>query len=103
MYRTLKTQFHRALPLVLIFFAGVAGAPVVANAQTLVWSEEFDSGTTPNPNVWTADLGNWGWGNNELQNYTSDPANLRVENGNLVITAQKEWQWCGGELHLGPD
>ena len=89
MYRILKLQFLRALPLALIFTAILAGAPVVANAQTLVWSDEFDSGTAPNPDVWTAELGNWGWGNNELQNYTSDPANLRVENGNLVIAAQK--------------
>jgi beta-glucanase (GH16 family) len=98
MYRIVKTQFHRALPLVLIFFAVLGGAPVVANAQTLVWSDEFDSGTNPNPDVWTADLGNWGWGNNELQNYTSDPANLRVENGNLVITAQKSGDGGGASF-----
>jgi beta-glucanase (GH16 family) len=98
MYRILKLPFHRALTLALIFTALLAGAPVVANAQDLLWSDEFDSGSAPNPNVWTADLGNWGWGNNELQNYTSNPANLRVENDNLVITAQKSGSGAGASF-----
>jgi len=79
-------------------FLILAGAPVVANAETLLWSDEFDSGTAPNPDVWTPDLGNWGWGNNELQNYTSDPANLRVENGNLVIAARKSGSGSGASF-----
>ena len=33
MSRIIKTQFHRALPLVLIFFAVLGGAPVAANAE----------------------------------------------------------------------
>ena len=34
MYRIIKTQFRRALPLVLIFFAVLGGAPVAANAES---------------------------------------------------------------------
>ena len=98
MHRIIKTHYHCAHSLVLVVFAILAGAPVVANAETLLWSDEFDSGTSPNPDVWTPDLGNWGWGNNELQNYTSDPANLRVENGNLVITAQKSGNGAGASF-----
>lgn len=55
-----------------------------------VWSEEFDSGTAPDSGIWTCDLGDGGWGNFELQTYTCDVENLRVENGNLVITALKK-------------
>ena len=98
MHRIIKTHYHCAHSLVLVVFAILAGAPVVANAETLLWSDEFDSGTAPNPDVWTPDLGNWGWGNNELQNYTSDPANLRVENGNLVIAARKSGSGSGASF-----
>jgi|TARA_B110000503_G_scaffold142290_1_gene238598 beta-glucanase (GH16 family) len=82
-------KIQRELTLALIFTALFTSAPLVANAQAPLWSDEFNSGTAPNPSVWTADLGNWGWGNSELQNYTNNQSNVRVENGNLVITAQK--------------
>jgi beta-glucanase (GH16 family) len=60
----------------------------------LVWSDEFDgdSGTTVDPAKWAFDLGTGenGWGNNELQSYTNDPANIAHDGkGNLVITAIK--------------
>lgn len=55
----------------------------------IVWSDEFN-GSTINPNVWTFDLGNSGWGNNELENYTSRTNNASVSGGLLHIVAQKE-------------
>lgn len=60
-----------------------------ASAQP-VWAEEFDTGTTPNPAIWSYDLGGGGWGNAELQTYTSDSANVRVEGGYLRITAREQ-------------
>jgi beta-glucanase (GH16 family) len=56
----------------------------------LVWSDEFDVDGPPSPNNWTLETGYGenGWGNDEWQLYTTDPANVRVENGNLVISAQ---------------
>ena len=64
---------------------------VSAIAQDPLWSEEFDSGSQPNEDVWTYDLGkgpnNDGWGNWELQEYTSNPQNIKIEDGKLVITA----------------
>jgi beta-glucanase (GH16 family) len=40
---------------------------------TLVWSDEFSNATgssaAPNPQVWTYDTGNSGFGNHELENY----------------------------------
>jgi beta-glucanase (GH16 family) len=55
----------------------------------LTWSDEFD-GTTINRSNWTFDLGGGGWGNGEMENYTSRPENARLENGNLVIEARQE-------------
>ncbi len=55
----------------------------------LIWSDEFDTGSSLNPSVWSYDLGAGGWGNQELQRYTNAPENVRVENGNLVITVRE--------------
>ncbi len=58
-----------------------------ASAQ-LLWSDEFDSGTVPDPAIWSYDLGASGWGNQELQEYTDDPANVAVADGSLRITVR---------------
>ena len=66
----------------------------------LVWSDEFD-GDTIDTSKWDFDLGNgfydyrnnaWvpGWGNEELQYYTRDPANVSVRDSLLYIRALKE-------------
>lgn len=55
----------------------------------LIWSDEFNGSTIDSAN-WGFDLGGGGWGNNELQNYTSRPENARVANGMLVIEARRE-------------
>ncbi len=57
---------------------------------TPAWAEEFDYTGAPNSTNWTYDLGNSGWGNHELQNYTNDISNAKVEGGYLTITAKKE-------------
>lgn len=59
---------------------------------TQVWADEFDGSGAPDASKWTYDLGTGsnGWGNNEAQSYTSDAANVRVENGVLKITAIAE-------------
>ena len=43
---------------------------------TLTWSDEFDGpdGSGADPNKWTFDTGGGGWGNNELEYYTSGTA-----------------------------
>ena len=55
----------------------------------LVWSDEFDYEGLPDDTKWNYDVGGSGWGNNELQYYTSDK-NASVKDGNLVIEARKE-------------
>jgi beta-glucanase (GH16 family) len=57
---------------------------------TLVWSDEFNQESSiPDVNNWGYDLGygGGGWGNDEWQRYTNAPENVKVENGNLVISA----------------
>jgi hypothetical protein len=52
----------------------------------LVWSDEFSTGQL-NTTFWNYELGASGWGNNELQNYTSSDANVHIDSGYLHITA----------------
>ena len=56
---------------------------------TLVWSDEFN-GSALDEEVWGYNTGGSGWGNNELQYYTTRPENIRVQNGCLEIEARKE-------------
>lgn len=61
----------------------------------LVWADEFDHGTQPDPAKWDYDVGGDGWGNHELQFYTkARPENARIEAGHLVIEARRE-SWAG--------
>jgi len=55
----------------------------------LVWNDEFNVQGTPDTSKWVYDIGASGWGNNELQDYTSNSENVRVSNGQLIIQAHK--------------
>jgi beta-glucanase (GH16 family) len=59
-------------------------------ATTPSWQDEFDKNGKPDPTKWSYDLGDHGWGNNELEGYTDKIENAKVEDGHLVITAIKE-------------
>jgi len=74
----------KSLSLVWLF----AGASSTVFGQ-VIWSDEFDTGTAPDSAVWSYDLGAGGWGNDELQEYTSNAENIRIEDGNLVISVQE--------------
>jgi beta-glucanase (GH16 family) len=65
---------------------------------SLVWSDEFNdpAGTPPNPANWSYEIGDVtpdgknGWGNEELQYYTDEPANAATDgNGNLALTLRE--------------
>ena len=76
-----------------VLVAMTASAQTSINvAWTLVWSDEFNQpdGSAPDPAKWTYDLGAGGWGNNEPEYYTSRTNNVRIENGHLIIEAQRE-------------
>jgi beta-glucanase (GH16 family) len=69
-------------------------APVnPGSALTLVWSDEFD-GARLDPETWFFQTGDGtdegipGWGNNELQFYLPD--NAQISDGTLKITAHRE-------------
>ena len=57
--------------------------------MNITWSDEF-SGTAINTNIWTYDTGAGGWGNSELEYYTSRTNNALVSNGLLHIVARNE-------------
>ena len=64
-------------------------SPTSYPGYSLVWSDEFD-GSVLNTESWNYEIGNSGWGNNELQYYRSGPSNVSLENGRMIITARKE-------------
>ncbi len=72
---------------------------------TLVWREGFGgaAGSQPNPRYWNYDLGNRDYGNEELEFYTQDRQNIRMNGlGQLEIRALKNQAnpdlpcWNGG-------
>lgn len=54
--------------------------------KTLVWVENFDAATL-NSAIWNYNTGGGGWGNNELQTYTTSTENVHIDSGYLHITA----------------
>lgn len=63
--------------------------PTTPVGYQLIWADEFDEGTLDSNN-WGFDLGygSDGWGNDEWQLYTDEYDNIRVEDGNMVITVE---------------
>lgn len=79
----------RYLLLCLLCCAPAWAQPGLEEFESVpAWSEEFNTSGPPDPEKWTFQLGDDGWGNHELQNYTD--RNARVEGGLLKITAHKE-------------
>ncbi len=64
----------------------------VSVAQSLIWSDEFNTPGQPDPAKWGYDIGtgSGGWGNNELQYYTNRVDNVTISGGTLKIIAKKE-------------
>jgi beta-glucanase (GH16 family) len=73
--------------------AGIVIASVEYGRAELqfVWGDEFN-GNCVNTRHWTFDIGNGrgGWGNNELEYYTSRTQNVYVADGVLHMVARKE-------------
>ena len=64
----------------------------IKSKRVMIWQDEFDTSQIDKSN-WTFETDGDGFGNNELQFYTTDrKENARVEDGNLIIEARKE-QW----------
>ena len=78
--------------------AGTGGSTnpgCTSTGWNLVWSDEFNgpAGTAVDATKWTFDVGGTGWGNSELEYYTSGTNNAAMDGtGNLVITAKQQSQ-----------
>lgn len=57
----------------------------------MVWNDEFTSNAI-DAAKWGYDTGGGGWGNNELEYYTTSADNSYISNGNLVIEAKRQAQ-----------
>lgn len=87
--------FIATFPLLACHDSPIDSSIDQAGFTKLVWADEFEKAGAPDNSRWDYDLGDGcpdvcGWGNNELEYYTNDPKNVRVENGMLVIQAIKE-------------
>jgi len=84
--------------LFLLCFETVRGQEAASTTSAtnsdwvLTWHDEFDGpdGSLPDARKWLVQSGGNGWGNNELEYYTSRPQNVRQEDGHLVIEAIAE-------------
>jgi beta-glucanase (GH16 family) len=89
-----RPSFTRCKPTLLACLAILLATTLQAQSPNwqLTWSDEFNAsnGTPPDPAKWNIVTGGKGFGNGELETYTSHPANVQQKDGNLVITAQKE-------------
>jgi len=108
-------RLNRIIPLILIsllYFTPackdveeIGGCNFTSSPDNyeMVWSDEFE-GTAIDDSKWSFDLGDGcdispdlcGWGNNELEYYTSREENAFIANGKLMIQARKE-----SPLYLG--
>jgi len=84
--------------LALLCFAQTSTPPKDNAGWKLVWSDEFNGpdGSSVDPSKWTVETGGKGWGNEELESYTSRPENSFIQDGHLVLRALKE-------KYKGPD
>ncbi len=86
------------LPLGLAASAGIF--PAIGYSQSLVWSDEFNSGQL-DPNIWNIETGtgvNGNWGTGQLDRATDRPENINfvqgvsgADGGVLSITTRKEF------------
>lgn len=78
------------LALLFISMSTTTNAAQPLALGSLVWSEEFNADGLDDSR-WSYDIGrgNWGWGNGEVQDYTSSTDNIRIVDGKAVISVQK--------------
>ncbi len=85
------TKFNHIFLFALVIIITQSSILKAQSCYELVWSDEFNYNGLPDSTVWAFEEGGTGWGNNELQYYTSNRLeNARVEDGFLTITAREE-------------
>ncbi|MFK8055250.1 MAG: glycoside hydrolase family 16 protein [Saprospiraceae bacterium] len=74
---------------ITLFLPACSSTEEVISSDAPIWQDEFNYVGAPDTSKWAFDIGNWGWGNNELQAYTSLRQNSRVVDGKLIIEAHR--------------
>ena len=93
-------RIHIVVLLWLVIPSGTLRGQTADYIQ-LEWSDEFNVDGAPDPTNWGYDIGTGdnGWGNREVQYYTDESNNVRVENGRLIIDARKSGNtWTSARL-----
>ena len=89
----------------LILIAGLISAKqaFAVTQLNIVWDDEFNQpdGSAPDPTKWSYDIGSGGWGNNELEYYTSRTNNARIVEW-PVGHRSRPGELRRQQLHLGP-
>lgn len=84
-----------------LVFSMLLAVPYLGFSQQeiLVWSDEFNGSGSPDSAFWSFEKGDHGWGNNEVQLYTDELRNARLEDGKLIIEAHKTHEgWTSARL-----
>lgn len=90
---------------VILFLASIFATAQTATKQlshngwTLSWSDEFNApdGSPVDSSKWVSETGGNGWGNQELEYYTTRRENAFHQGGNLVIKVmQEKYTGAGG-------
>ena len=99
----MRSKWQQPALLGMILLVGVcavaqAGPQSTTPAWKLVWSDEFNgpNGSAVDASKWVSETGGGGWGNDELEYYTSRLENASQQDGNLVIKVLQE-------KYIGPD
>ena len=76
-----------AAVLLLLSACTTSEEQTVTTFEDLVLEDNFDEDGAPDNAIWNYNIGTGenGWGNNELQYYTSRSENVSVQNGYLLI------------------
>lgn len=96
LFSTCELPLHGKMPPPTVL--STEESEFIPQGYSLFWNDEFDYNGSPSSENWKCETGGWGWGNNELQNYTSHVDNARVQNGVLSITAKLEDTIVDGEI-----
>ena len=80
-------SFLLAMLLIGTLAAAQTSTAGSSSQWTLAWSDEFNgpNGSAVDASKWVSETGGNGWGNEELEYYTSRPVNVYRQDGNLVI------------------
>ena len=77
-----------SLTLLGLLFSFASFSQVSKQDSKLLWSDEFDQEGIHSDKKWSFEVGDHGWGNNELQMYTANKlTNARVQAGVLIVEA----------------